>query len=100
MQYLKEYTNYVLYLPESFEWLILKSGIIREDNLADILNNPSEYIESKEYFSWERFFTDLISKITSGSEKGAQYNKSHIAPYYIISKNIEKILKQIENIKF
>lgn len=100
MLYLKEYTNYVLYLPESFEWLILKSGVVRANNLKDILNNPSEYIDSKDYFSWEQFFTDLLSKITSVGEMDIQYRKKHITPFYVIPTNIEKVLKQLKNIKF
>ena len=31
-----------LCLPESFEWLILKSGILREDRVVEILNHPSD----------------------------------------------------------
>ena len=36
-----------LYLPESFEQMILKSGIIEENKIKEILNHPEEYIESK-----------------------------------------------------
>ena len=36
-----------LYLPESFEQLILKSGIMEENRVKEILNHPEEYIESK-----------------------------------------------------
>ena len=51
----------MLYLPESFEWLILKSGIVHNAKLADILERPEEYIDSAKYFSWEQFFTELLS---------------------------------------
>lgn len=40
-----------LYLPESFEQMILKSGIM--EWIKEMLNHPEEYIESKKYFSWE-----------------------------------------------
>ena len=36
-----------LYLPESFEQMILKSGIMEENRVKEILNHPEEYIESK-----------------------------------------------------
>ena len=36
-----------LYLPESFEQMILKSGIMEENKIKEILNHPEEYIESK-----------------------------------------------------
>ena len=49
-----------IYLPESFEWLILQSGVIRSQTIQPILSSPSEYVESSEYFSWEQFFTDLL----------------------------------------
>ena len=42
-------------LPESFEWLILKSGIIRDSKLNEMLSRPYEHIDSRFFFSWERF---------------------------------------------
>lgn len=45
----------VLYLPESFEWLILKSGVVKDKDINKILENPGEYIESEKYMSWEQF---------------------------------------------
>ena len=54
--------NVRLILPESFEWMILKSGIIEEVNT--VLENPSEFIESSEYFSWETYFTALLIEKT------------------------------------
>ena len=53
-----------LWLPESFEYLILKSGVIKYENLDDILENTSEYVECEKYVSWERFFTGLSAKIS------------------------------------
>lgn len=51
--------TFQLCLPESFEWLILKSGIIHAEHLVDILENPGDYIESQKFFSWENFFEDF-----------------------------------------
>lgn len=98
------YNNYTLYLPESFEWLVLKSGIVRSNELKNILNNPNDFIESKEFFSWERFFTNLLERITEQIKiKGMKkYNKNNTLPEYFKTKsNMEKILEQLpSNIKF
>lgn len=58
----------VLYLPESFEWMILKSGVVLDADLNAILETPESYIESSRYFSWERFFTELLTNVTTGSK--------------------------------
>lgn len=34
------------YLPESFEWLILKSGMIEGKNIQDILDTPEIHISN------------------------------------------------------
>ncbi|MCI8610054.1 MAG: hypothetical protein HFE73_10455 [Firmicutes bacterium] len=83
-------------LPESFEWLILKSGLIKVSNLHDVLENPSEYIESKKYFSWENFFEDYLIKISSNIVNGKfQYKKSKINDAYLIEVNSNKIMEEI-----
>ena len=54
-----------LWTPESFEYLLLKSGIfVQSKKCKEMLENPGEFIESKNYFSWERFFTDFLEKET------------------------------------
>lgn len=50
----------VLYLPESFEWLILQSGIIQDGGLGKILNKPEDFIESHEYFTGKDFFRSYL----------------------------------------
>lgn len=55
------------YLPESFEWLLLKSGVIDGAGVQDILNHPEDFIESQKYFSWERCFTALLVEYTQNS---------------------------------
>lgn len=68
-----------LYLPESFEWIILKSGLIQE--VSKILDSPSEYIESGTYFSWERFFTALLVEKTQDSY--LSYRKASLNENYL-----------------
>ena len=67
MQLVQTRKNLALYLPESFEWLILSSGILKDAEVAQILQTPSDYIDSKEYFSWERYFTALLTAKTAGT---------------------------------
>ena len=59
LRLMKETGRGILYLPESFEWLILLSGVLESNEIEQILDEPYAYIESKEWFSWERFFTGL-----------------------------------------
>ena len=67
-----------------FEWLVLKSGIIDGKSVQDILIHPEDFIESKEYFSWERFFTALLSNYTKGSY--LKYSKSKLNTSYLHKK--------------
>lgn len=58
LMYLRSVSNNKidLFLPESFEWLILRSAIFdRNDNVQEILADPAEHIDCEKYFSWERF---------------------------------------------
>lgn len=90
--------NIHLYLPESFEWIVLKSGLVDDREIREILEEPEMFIDSKIYFSWERYFTNLLIEKTKDSY--LQYRKSAINKTYLHSKNKEKILKCIEAIKW
>lgn len=84
-----------LYLPESFEWLILKSGILK--NIEKILSKPYDYIESENYFSWERYFTELLIKETQNTY--LKYNKKKLNSIYFKDEISNKILDVMTNIK-
>lgn len=79
IQCMKEYKNgkVYLYTPESFEWLILKSGIISvsQNKLEDTYN----YIESKDYFSWENYFCSLLKETTADTKY--KYAKKSLIRY-------------------
>ena len=75
----KSRKDVMLYFPESFEWLILKSGVIGIKDLDAILAEPEKYIESKEFFSWERYFTDLLITATA-DDSIKKYDKSQLKP--------------------
>lgn len=97
MQLIRIGRRIALYLPESFEWLILNAGIFDDSELKDILNSPSEYVDSKEFFSWERFFTDLLVKKSHGTY--LQYNKRSLNKAYLQEKIKNKIVNNISPIK-
>ena len=90
---LRKIKNMGFYFPESFEWLILKSKIINNNEIDKILEEPYNYIESKKYFSWEQFFTDLLIDETKGTYY--QYNKDKLSKYYLNERNQKKIISNI-----
>lgn len=94
----EENQNVSLYLPESFEWILLRSGLIEGNELSIILSSPEEYIESQEFFSWERFFTKVLVEMSKDTRY--KYNKKQLNPIYLHSKAKKAILDVIEGIKF
>lgn len=82
-----------LCLPESFEWLILKSGIIRNHGIEKIMGSPSEFIESSRFFSWERFFTALLIEETK--DYPYVYRKERLHDFYLKESSKEAVLKVI-----
>ena len=87
---MKGYPNIVLYLPESFEWIILSSGVIEDSESEEMLKHPEDYIESKEFFSWARFFTAQLIQCTQNSY--LKYSKRQLNPSYLQEKISGKIL--------
>lgn len=88
-RFVKENKFLHLYLPESFEWLLLNSGILKQPKIKDILMHTAEYIESERYFSWEQYFTELLVQNTKDSY--LKYSKKKLNPNYlqpVIKKNI------------
>ena len=83
----------LLYLPESTEWLILSSKVIKDYEIDEILSNPGQFIESSQFFSWEQFFTDLLVKKTKNTK--ASYSKKKLSSYYMQDGNIDKIVSKI-----
>lgn len=85
--------TFQLCLPESFEWLILKSGIVQAPQLSEILEQPSIYIESAEYFSWENFFESYLVRHTQ--ETPFQYAKHSLSSVYLQANNRARIAEEI-----
>ena len=80
-------------LPESFEWLILQSGIVPIDGVKEMLQNPAEQIESRDFFSWERFFESYL--VQHSANTYYSYSKSRLHHFYTVRENMEKIVAVI-----
>ena len=65
-----------LWLPESFEYMILKSGILEMTDIARMLENTYDYADSERFVTWERFYTDLLVQRTRNTVKGIQQKKA------------------------
>lgn len=85
-----------MYLPESFEWLILKSDMIHDQAVREILSSPEEHIDSAVYFSWEQYFTQLLTERTTDTYM--RYTKEQLNRFYLQNPNVKKILETIETI--
>ena len=97
LQVIQGRKNIVLYLPESFEWMVMKADILKNNMIRDILRDPSEYVESKLYFSWERFFTAVLIEQTKDTYLA--YAKRKLNPTYSSGSIIDSILRQIKMIE-
>lgn len=82
----------LIYLPESFEWLILQSGSLAADDLHSVLTQPEDFIDSSEYNSWEQYFAKYLISITQ-NDNIKRYSKSHLGSYYLGEAVKRKILR-------
>ena len=85
----------MLYLPESFEWLILRSGILHDEEIRTVLASPSDYIDSRLYFSWEQFFSAYLTE--KSKDTVYQYSKTKLNSVLTHEHCIAKMLQVIEN---
>lgn len=97
LQLVQTRKNLTLYLPESFEWLILSSGILKDAETTQILQTPSGYIDSKEYFSWERYFTALLIEKAAGTY--LNYTKKTLNKAYLRDGVKNTILGQMQKVE-
>ena len=82
--------NLGIYMPESFEWLLLKANLLEDSTIGRILENPSEFIDSSVYFSWERFFTELITERTKGTY--LEYRNAKLNQSFLQKNELTKII--------
>ena len=84
-----------LYLPESFEWVILRSGLI--DDVDQIMENPSDYIASEKWFSWERYFTALLVDRTKDGYLA--YSKAKLNKNYLNEREKASIIQVLPDVE-
>lgn len=95
--YIDIFNDVVLYAPESFEWILLSANVIPSGNINKILEQPEEFIDSKKYISWERYFTSLLTELTKNDPIWA-YSKKKLSGVYLstrvinASKNVMKLI--------
>lgn len=80
-------------LPESFEWLLLESGLIKSDVVREVLADPSAHVDSEEHESWEQYFTDVLRTQSAGTPFA--YRKGELADAYKVAKNADKVMALI-----
>ena len=90
MRVISSRKNALLFLPESFEYILLQAELIKDSELSSIIATPEDYIDSKKYFSWEQFFTSFISEKTKDSF--LKYSKKKLNKNYLSESIKSKIL--------
>ena len=86
--------KFSLYLPESLEWLLLKADLIGQPEILEILEHPADFIESSEFFSWERFFTNLLERRTKNIPY-MRYDKAKLPEFYLQEENLKKVIAEM-----
>lgn len=93
---LEKHLNYTLYLPESFEYLLLNSGIFRDKEVDEALQHPYDYADSTKFFSWERYFTYLITEACKRiPNTHIVYTKSRLNNYFLQDSIVDKVMNSI-----
>ncbi len=87
-----------IFLPESFEWLVLKAGVVKGID-ADRIENPERYADSTDFMSWEQYFTALLVEATKDNEY-MRYKKAKLSDYYLQDKNADRIKRVAKGIKW
>ncbi len=90
-EWLKWNPGNALYAPESFEYLILTSGIY--DVPDDVVHKTYDYADSQKYMSWEQFYTQYLIQTTERTNH--PYHKNKLDSFYLTKGNVKDILKQI-----
>lgn len=95
--YTKNDPHLFLYLPESFEWVILSSGLIDGNRIASILEHTEDFVESAECFSWEQYYTKLLIRETDGTY--LKYSKHQLNKNFLNPKEKDAVLRVSNVIK-
>lgn len=87
-EWLKWHPGNAIFAPESFEYLILASGVMSVPKA--ILDSTYDYADSCKYMSWEQFYTEYLIQMTANSVHPYQKKKLH--NFFLTKGNREKIL--------
>lgn len=85
----------VLYAPESFEYLLLRSGAIDCDE--HLLDETYDYADSSLYSSWEQFYTQKLHEYTQNTDH--QYSKRQLNSFYLSDRCVNGVKRIMRNIK-
>lgn len=88
--------NVTVIAPESFEYLLLKTFAFQKF-LTDELEYTWKYCDSSYYLTWERYFTDLLSKMTE-KHYGFPYSKGKLHAFFLNESYIEQVKEQLTDI--
>ena len=70
-----------IYMPESFEWVILSSDIFKKFSISDELIHTEDYAETSKYKSWEDYYTHRLIELSHLFHH--TYNKSKLSNFYL-----------------
>lgn len=80
-------SSVTVFAPESFEYLILESGLIEVPKA--ILEETWNYADSARFISWEEFYTTYLADVTRNEV--SQYSKRKLNGFFKTAGSIEKI---------
>lgn len=80
-------------LPESFEWLLLNSGVISGLDTKAVLEAPEAFADSEKFKSWEDFFYKYLRETTGDSVY--HYDKDCIPEAFCTGSNSAKVMALI-----
>lgn len=83
-----------LFLPPSFEYLVLKSGIFRYEE--DKLINTQNYALIEKYMGWEVYYTEELIKASGGEYRK---NGRSLPTFFRDWRNVNKMYDTIKEIK-
>lgn len=97
MSLVKNQEHIQVYLPESFEWLILRSGVVKNNELEEILAATYDHVQSERYVSWERYYTGVLVENTKDTYLA--YTKKRLNENYLDKKVKEAVLGQMDGVE-
>lgn len=76
-------SNTLLFLPESFEYMILNSGVVgKNEKILDRLKHTYNYVNYNKHYNWERYYTEYLCEITENYNE-YRYSKSNLKKKYL-----------------